>query len=88
VIKKKFVLKNKTGLHARPAALFVQTSNSFKSNINVCCNERKADAKSILSVLTLGAEMGMEIVIEINGSDEEEALQALSKLMENKFGEE
>ncbi len=88
MIKKKFVLKNKTGLHARPAAIFVQTSNNFKSSINVCCNERKVDAKSILSVLTLGAEMGMEIVIEINGSDETEALQALAKLIENKFGEE
>jgi phosphotransferase system HPr (HPr) family protein len=88
MIKKKFVLKNKTGLHARPAAIFVQTSNNFKSSINVCCNERKADAKSILSVLTLGAEMDMEIVIEINGSDEKEALQALAKLIENKFGEE
>jgi len=88
MIKKKIVLKNKTGLHARPAALFVQTSNNFKSIINVSCNKRKADAKSILSVLTLGAEMGMEIVIEINGSDETEALQALAKLIENKFGEE
>jgi len=88
MIKKKFVLKNKTGLHARPAALFVQTSNSYKSSINVCCNERIVDAKSILSVLTLGAEMGMEIVIETNGSDETEALQALAKLIENKFGEE
>lgn len=88
MIKRKFVLKNKTGLHARPAAIFVQTSNNFKSSINVYCNERKVDAKSILSVLTLGAEMGMEIVIEINGSDETEALKALAKLIENKFGEE
>ncbi len=88
MIKKKFILKNKTGLHARPAAIFVQTSNNFKSVINVCCNERKADAKSILSVLTLGAGMDMEIVIEINGSDETEALQVLAKLIENRFGEE
>lgn len=88
MIKRKFALKNEVGLHARPAALFVQTSNNYESDINVYCNERKVDAKSILSVLTLGAEMGVEIVIEINGSDEKEALQALAKLIENKFGEE
>lgn len=82
------ILKNKTGLHARPAALFVQASKGFDSKITVYCNGRKADAKSILSVLTLGANLDSEITLEIEGEDEERALKTLLQMIENKFGEE
>ena len=89
----KVIVKNKVGLHARPAALFVQTAAKFKSEIKVTCfdeaeqKERIANAKSILSVLTLGVFEGMEIVIRATGEDEEAAAQALVDLVNNNFGE-
>ncbi|MEM2249506.1 MAG: HPr family phosphocarrier protein [Candidatus Bathyarchaeia archaeon] len=83
-----FILRNKVGLHARPAALFVRTAAKFKSRITVSKNDRTADAKSILSVLSLGAEKGDCIVIRTEGEDEVEAMEALKALIENNFGEE
>lgn len=79
---------NKTGLHARPAALFVQEANKFKSTIRVNKDGMAADAKSIISVLALGVEQGTGITIEADGEDEKEALESLIKLVEGKFGEE
>jgi len=84
----KVTLKNKVGLHARPAALFVQTAKKFKSNIKVIKGDLEANAKSILEVLSLGAEYNDEIFIEAVGEDEEEALKTLVDLVNNKFGEE
>jgi len=81
-------LLNKVGLHARPAVLFVQTANQFKSEIIVIKDDRQADAKSILGVLSLGAEYGDVITIRARGEDQEEALRALVELVENKFYEE
>lgn len=88
MVSKSVVLKNKTGLHARPAALFVQAAKGFRSSITVHCNGRKADAKSILNVLTLGVNMGCEVTIETEGEDEKEALNKLVRIIEDKFGEE
>ena len=81
-------LTNKVGLHARPAALFVQTAKKFKSNIMVKKDDKEVDAKSILGVLSLGAECGSVITIKVNGEDADEALKALVKLINDKFGEE
>jgi len=87
------VVNNKVGLHARPAALFVQSALKFSSEINVSCEDpkekknRKANAKSILGILTLGVFQGMMIHIEAEGEDEEEAVKALKELVENNFGE-
>lgn len=80
-------LRNKTGLHARPAAVFVQTANGFKSNISVRKDDREADAKSILSVLTLDATPGAVITLHASGEDEDPAIEALRTLIESKFGE-
>jgi len=82
------VVDNEVGLHARPASLFVQTAKQFKSDIRVTHGEREANAKSILSVLTLGANRGAQITIHAEGEDAEEALQALKSLIENNFGED
>ena len=82
------VLANKSGLHARPASVFVQTAKKFRSKISVKKGEKEADAKSILSVLALGAECGDEIKIIVEGDDAEDALKALVALVKNKFGEE
>ena len=89
MMKKEFIIRNEVGLHARPAALFVQTAKKFKSNITVEKEgEGKVNAKSILGILSLGAEKGTRITIEIEGEDEGQAMQALTQLIENNFGEE
>ncbi len=80
-------LRNKVGLHARPAALFVQAAKGFKSTIKVSKDERTVDAKSILSVLTLGAESGAVITLHATGEDEERAIEALQNLIASNFGE-
>jgi len=81
-------LTNKVGLHARPAVLFVETAKRFKSDIRVEKDGKEVDAKSILGVLSLGAEYGSVITIRVNGEDAKEALKALVELVESKFGEE
>ena len=81
-------VRHKVGLHARPAAVFVQTAKTYKSDIKVSHGEREANAKSILTVLTLGANQGAEITIRAEGEDEDEALAALTALVEDNFGEE
>ena len=80
-------LRNQVGLHARPAALFVQAAKNFKSTIKVSKDDRTVDAKSILSVLTLGAESGAVITIRAEGDDEDLAIAGLQKLIESNFGE-
>jgi phosphocarrier protein HPr len=80
-------LRNKTGLHARPAALFVQAAKGFRSALRVRKDDREADAKSILSVLTLGAESGAVITLTAEGDDENLALETLQKLIESNLGE-
>jgi phosphotransferase system HPr (HPr) family protein len=83
----KLEIKNEVGLHARPAALFVQTANKFKSTITVKNGDTTANAKSILHILTLGAEKGTILTVIAEGEDSEQALKALTELNANNFGE-
>lgn len=79
---------NEVGLHARPAAVFVQTANRFKSQIkvrNLTKNSNPSDAKSILGVLVLGIEKNHMIQLEVNGEDEEVAIACLTRLVESDF---
>lgn len=78
---------HKVGLHARPAASFVQTARQFKSDIKITHGECEANGKSILKVLTLGVNQGAVITIRAEGDDAEKALAALETLIENNFGE-
>lgn len=80
-------VQHEVGLHARPANVFVQTAKRFASTITVTRNERQANAKSILNLLTLGATMGTQITIRATGPDELEAVKALQELVESNFGE-
>jgi len=80
-------ITNKVGLHARPAALFVQETKKFESEIFAINNDRKINAKSILEVLTLGAHKGTVITIQAEGPDADDALEAISALHANNFGE-
>ena len=81
-------IHHKVGLHARPAASFIQTARQFKSDIKVTHGEREANGKSILKVLTLGANQGAVVTISAEGEDAEAALAALETLVENNFGEQ
>ena len=79
---------NEVGLHARPASEFVKLAGQFKSNIqvrNVTTNSNEVDAKSILSVLTLGVEKGHEIELTGEGEDEAQAIGTLRELIESDF---
>lgn len=80
-------IQHKVGLHARPAAQFVQTAKKFKSDIRVMHSEREANAKSILNVLTLGAGQGAVITVRAEGEDADQALEALESLVADDFGE-
>lgn len=81
------VINHEVGLHARPASLFVQTAGKFSSDVQVIHGEKKANAKSILSVLALGAQQGAELRIIAQGEDEQETLEALKQLVMSNFGE-
>jgi phosphocarrier protein len=86
-IERKFVITNKLGLHARPAALFVQTANRFESAVEINKDDLQVDGKSIMGIMTLAVEMGSSILIRTAGKDAEEAMDALAKLLESNFGE-
>lgn len=81
LIKKKVIVKNKQGLHARPASLFVQLANKFDSRITVRHNKEAVSGKSIMGILMLGAEKGSTIVIEVEGEDAHLAILELEKLV-------
>lgn len=86
-VEARVTLLNKVGLHARPASIFVQTAKKFKAEIKVEKDGKEVDAKSILGVLSLGAECGNVITIRVNGEDAEEALKTLVELVNSRFGE-
>ncbi len=84
LIKKKLIVKNKQGLHARPAALFVQIANKFDSRITVSRGEEEVNGKSIMGILMLGAEKGSSISIEADGADAQVAIEELTKIITSK----
>jgi phosphotransferase system HPr (HPr) family protein len=91
MLKLEIMINHAAGLHARPAAKFVKTASSFPCNIsirNFTDQGNKVNAKSILSVLTLGVNQGSVVEIEADGQKEEDALCALKLLIENNFEEE
>ncbi len=79
-------LASKSGLHARPAALFVQTAKEFQSQITLSKNGKTANGKSILSILALGAEQGEPVVLQADGEDAALALERLASLLEENLG--
>ena len=78
---------NKLGLHARAAAKFVQAASSFHAEINVHSGHREVNGKSIMGIMMLAAGMGSEIEIKAIGPDEDDAMSALTTLINDKFGE-
>lgn len=86
--EKSFTILNLLGMHARAAAAFVKTANRFQSEVLVSKDRQTVNGKSIMGVLMLAAAKGSQVSIRIEGDDAEEAMHALSELIENKFGEE
>ena len=84
---KDVTVQNQVGLHARPATFFIQKANEFKSSIWVEKEERRANAKSLLGVLSLGIVKGTEITIIADGADEDAAIATLSELIDSDFSE-
>ena len=86
-VGKKFVIKNKLGLHARPASLFVQMANRFRSDIIIQKGKQKVNGKSIMGVMMLAAGPGSHITIRATGSDAARAIAEFTKLIQDNFGE-
>lgn len=86
--QKTTTINNRAGIHARPAALIVQTASQFESNIFLEKETEKINAKSIMGIITLGASYKTDIIVSAEGSDEVEAVDAIAELFENKFEED
>ena len=87
MVTQEVTINNEVGLHARPATFFIQKANEFKSGIWVEKDERRVNTKSLLGVLSLGITKGTTISLLADGSDEKEAVAALSELVSGNFGE-
>ena len=85
--KKQIDIINKLGLHARASSKFTQTASRFKAEVWIARNGRRVNGKSIMGVMMLAAGLGSEIVLETEGPQEGEAMEALLALLANKFGE-
>ena len=88
MVQKNTVVINRAGLHARPAALIVQTASQFDSTIFIEMGSEKINAKSIMGILTMGAGYNTEVVLTADGPDEQGALDALLALFESRFEED
>jgi phosphocarrier protein HPr len=84
---KTVTIVNKLGLHARAAAKFVTLASSFASDVKVARNGQEVNGKSIMGVMMLAASKGSEITLIVNGNDETEAIDKLSELVQERFGE-
>ena len=87
MIKTRTTISNKLGLHARASAKLTKLAGSFPCDVFMSKGERRINAKSIMGVMMLAAGKGATIVVETAGPDEQTALEALLKLIADKFGE-
>ena len=87
MIKSTITISNKLGLHARASAKLTKLAGSFQSDVFMTRGERRINAKSIMGVMMLAAGLGAEVELETAGPDEQAAMDALRKLVEDKFGE-
>jgi phosphocarrier protein HPr len=80
-------ISNRLGLHARASAKLTKLAGGFSSEIHLSRNGRRVNAKSIMGVMMLAAGMGSEVQLEADGNDEQQAIQAIATLVNEKFGE-
>ncbi len=88
VAEKRFVIRNRLGLHARPAALFVQLANKFECDIMVRKGKQEVNGKSIMGILMLAAGKGSRVLIRANGQDAQNAVEGLEQLLLSDLPEE
>ena len=88
MIRQTLTIQNKLGLHTREAAKLVDVAKRFESRIELVFRDRVVDCKSIMGVITLGAQKNNTLEVILTGRDEQEALKAMTTLIDNKFGEE
>lgn len=86
--KRKFTIVNRLGLHARAAALLVKAASRFSSEVTLYKEDVEVNGKSIMGILLLAAPKGSEILVTIDGGDEEQAMEEIGELIEGGFGEE
>lgn len=87
IFSRRVIVVNEQGLHMRPLDIFVKRAKQFHADVRVIKDAVRADGKSLLDIMTLGAEQGCELLIEACGQDAEEALAALIELVEGGFTE-
>ena len=87
MIEKSVTIANKNGLHARPAAEIVKLAAKFKSDIRLAREDLEVNGKSIMGVMMLAAEFGAALTVRADGPDAKEAVDALTTLISNRFGE-
>lgn len=87
MIQARIVLTNEVGLHARPASSLVKCAAKFKSQVTIAAGSKKANGKSIMSVLSLGAVKGDELLLTAEGGDEAACVEELIGLITTGFGE-
>lgn len=87
MIEDTLTVKNRAGLHTRPAASLVKLTSRFKSDIQFVRNGFAINGKSIIGVMTLAAEQGAQLKIKVNGEDEQEAFESIKELFDSAFGE-
>ena len=81
-------IQNSLGLHARPSSKFVSTAKKYQSRISVKKGSHVVNGKSVMGLMTLAAARGSRVIIEAEGQDAEELVEALERLIREKFGEE
>ena len=87
MVSKVVTITNATGLHARPASMFVQTAGKYKAKNEVVKGDARLNAKSIMGIMSGGIAQGTTVTIEADGEDEQDALDALVELVHSNFGE-
>jgi len=87
MIEKELIIKNKSGLDSKPAALFIQKASNFQATIWIENNERKANAKSLLGLLSLGLGSGTKVLLSADGDDEAKAIDELMRYLSQEIEE-
>lgn len=88
MVEKEVTIQNRAGIHARPAAMIVQTASKFSASVYLTREDEKINAKSIMGIITLGAGFQSVLTVSAEGKDEAEAADAIAALFDKKFEEE
>ncbi len=88
MVSQKVIIKNKSGLHARPAAVLAKTAGKLDSNVTLVVGEKKVVVKSVLNIMAAAIKCGTEVEVQCEGENEQEDLKTIVDLIESGLGEE